>query len=122
MMQWCTGAVHHTISFDLVIAPTFKAVACKYFSLNMNTSVIFFLFSSRGKDVEDTRADVFVVSEHHDALDTYCLAQIAEVVENLTDPLSMLISWRVVLLPPGVSFNLAARVVLSDVYSMLNDN
>ena len=79
MMQWCTGVVYHTISFDLVIAPTFKAVSCKYFSLNMNTSVIFFLFFSRGKDVEDTRADVFVVSEHHDALDTYCFAQVTQL-------------------------------------------
>ncbi|KAL3570258.1 hypothetical protein D5086_027507 [Populus alba] len=71
----------------------------------MNTSVIFFLLFPQGKGVEDTRPDSFVVSETHDTLDTPTVT--AEVLENLTDTLLMLISWRVVLFPPGMSFNLA---------------
>ena len=61
MMQRCPGVVYKTISFDLIIVPTFKSVSCKYFSLNMNISVIFFLLFPQGKGVEDTRPDSFVV-------------------------------------------------------------
>ncbi|KAJ6869629.1 hypothetical protein NC651_034382 [Populus alba x Populus x berolinensis] len=79
----------------------------------MNTLVISFLLFPQGKGVEDTRPDSFVVSETHDTLDTPTVVLNAEAEENLTDTLLMLISWRVVLLPPGMSFNLAVRLVLN---------